>query len=82
MIVAETAGIVGEGDGVRGAGLGVLHGDGLEAEGFDAGFHGVGAVCARAPYMRAIGARGLNAGMLGNSVFVSGAMLYCVEVGS
>ena len=82
------AGIVGVGDKVRGAGLSVLHEVEFEAGQFDAGLHGVGVVCAGAPYMCAIGAGGLDAGSLGHSVVVghlvvvSGVMLNCVEVGS
>ena len=76
------AGMVGESDGVRGAGLSILHGVGLETEEFDAGFHAVGVVCATASYMRAVGARGFDARILGNSVLVSGDMLSCAEVGS
>ena len=82
LVVAETAGIVREGDGVPGAGLGVLHEVGVEAEDGDAGFHGVEVICATAPYMGVMGAGGFDAGSLGNSVVVSGAMLNCAEVGS
>ena len=82
MVVAETAGIVGEGDGVRGAGLIFLPEVGFEAGNFNAAFHGVEAIYATASYMGAMEAGGYDGGSLGNSVVVSGAMLNCAEVGS